>query len=354
MSSVYTEYFDLLAEQGNLTDIQYSIDSAGDGVFRFEEFLWDVLSGEMNLDFTNILELLGDVAFGGLQSSASQFARIIGIALIAAVFTNFAFSFRDSNVSNTSFYVCYLIMYGILAATYYEAYEITYDAINHITGFMKVLVPSYCITMVFAGGTVTATCWYEAMFLLISIAENILLKLILPLISMYMTVNLAGNLSNENTLTKLCEMIELVVGWCLKGIITLVFGISGIQGLLAPSVDRLKRTAVMKTAGSIPGIGNIIDGVNETILGAGVLIKDAFGTGGMIALMIIGMIPIVRLAVYAFVYKAESALIQPVSDKRIINCINAASKASSLMLKTVFTSCALFLIAIAIVIQSDI
>ena len=352
MSPVYEEYFDILTEDGALSKIQDEITAAVGDVFRFEEFLWDVLSGEIKLDLNMILDLLSDVAFSGLSSSTSQIMRIMGIALLAAVFTNFAFSFRDGNVSATAFYVCYLILYGILVATFYEAYEITYDAVSHITGFMKVLVPSYCIAIAFAGETVTAMCWYESILLLISLSEYLLLKIILPLISTYMTVNLAGNLSNENILSKLCEMIEMAVGWCLKGIITLIIGLSGVQGILSGTIDRVKRTALMKSVEFIPGIGSVIDGVNETVLAAGVLLKDAFGVGGMIAIAVISMVPLVRLAVYAFVYKAEAALIQPVSDRRIISCINAASKASLMMLRAVFTSGVLFVIAIVIVLYT--
>jgi len=62
------------------------------------------------------------------------------------------------------------------------------------------------------------------------------------------------------------------------------------------------------------------------------------------------MIPLIRIAVYSFVYKAEAALIQPVSDKRIVNCLNAASKASVMLMRTIFTASALFIIAIAVVV----
>jgi len=352
MSTVYTEYFELLSEHGQLQEIQNTIDGSGGGVFRFETFIWDVLSGDIRLNLDAVLELLGDVAFSGLNTWTSDLIRIIGIALIAAVFSNFSFSFQNSSVADTAFYVSYVMLYGVLASTFYGAYQITSEAVGHITELMKVIVPSYCIAITFGSGTTTSVYWYEAIMVLITLVEMVLLKLVLPLIGVHMTVNLAGNLSNENLLSRLCEIVELVVNWCLKGMSALVIGISGIQGMLAPAIDRVKRTALMKSVGSLPGVGNVIDGVNETILGAGILLKDAFGAAGMIAISIISLIPIIRLAVYAFVYKAEAAIIQPVSDKRIVNCINAASKSSGMMMKTVFTACMLFYIALAVVTYS--
>jgi len=348
MAPVYSDYYDLVTEYGNLNAVQDAIDASG-GNFRFEEFIWGVLSGEIKLDLGMLIDMLGEFAFSDLNSCMPQVFRIVGIALIAAVFSNFSFSFRESNVADTAFYVCYLILYGILALTFTTAYEITADAVSHITGFMKVLVPSYCIAIALGNGTATSLYWYESILIIIMLAENLLLRIILPLIGVHMTVNLSGNISNENILSKLCELLEQVIGWGLKGITAVVFGVSGLQNMLAPAIDRFKRTTLIKSAESIPGIGNMIGGINETLLGAGVLLKDAFGAGGIIAVGVITIMPLIRLCIYAFVYKAEAAVIQPVSDKRIVNCLNAASKASVLMLKTVFTAAALFVVAIALV-----
>lgn len=348
MAPIYNEYSDIFLEYGNLKGIQDSIDASG-GVFRFEEFIWDVVSGEINFDLGVLLDMLGDVAFSGISDSRMQIFRIVGVAIIAAVFSNFSFSFRDGNVADTAFYVCYLVLYGILAVTFTSALDVAVDTVSHIFGFMKVLVPSYCIAIALSNGASTSWYWYEAVLIIIAIAENLLLKIILPLIGVHMSINIAGNISNDNIMSKLCEVLEQLIGWGLKGITVLSIGISGVQSLLSSAIDRFKRTSLMKSAGSIPGVGSIIDGINETLLGAGVLLKDAFGTGGIIALAVIAMVPMIRLCVSTVIYKAEAAVIQPVSDRRIVNCLNAASKASALMLKTVFTATSLFVVAIAIV-----
>ena len=226
MSSDFTEYYELLYENGNLEEIQEVIDKSGAGVFRLEAFVMDVLGGEISLDLEMILDLLGEVAFSGIHNTSSELFRIIGIALIAAVFSNFSFSFRESNVSETAFYVCYVILYGILAVTFYGAYEITIEVIRHVTEFMKIIAPSYCIAIVLGNGIVSSTYWYQTIVIVVAIAENLLLKVVLPLVGVYMTVCLAGNISGENVLSKLCEIIELIVGWCLKGMVTILVGFS--------------------------------------------------------------------------------------------------------------------------------
>lgn len=354
MAAVYSEYIDLFAEQGELHRIQELLnESGGGGVFHFETFLWDVMSGKINLNLETMVDFLGDVAFGGVQSGGSQILRILGIALIAAVFSGFSFSLRDGSVADTAFYVAYIVLYGILAFSFLDAYRTAANAIGHITDFMKVMVPSYCIAITLSNGTASAVSWYESILILITIVQSLLMNVVLPLISVHITVNLSGNLSNENRLSKLCEIIELVIGWSLKGIMTLVIGFSGIQSMLGPAIDRVKRMTLVRSAASIPGVGNLIDGISETMLGTGALLKDAFGVGGVIAIFVIGMIPVIRLAVYTFLYKLEAAVIQPVSDRRIVNCINLVSRACGLLMKTVFTAVLLFMVAIALAAYSS-
>ena len=99
MVSVNEEYFNILKDQGNLQKIQNVIDeSGGEAVFRFEEYLWKAVNGEINLNLESILEMLGNIAFSGLNSGMDELIRIMGIALIAAVFTNFSFSSKDINL----------------------------------------------------------------------------------------------------------------------------------------------------------------------------------------------------------------------------------------------------------------
>ena len=50
-----------------------------------------------------------------------------------------------------------------------------------------------------------------------------------------------------------------------------------------------------------------------------------------------------------FLYKLVAALIQPVSDKRIVGCISAVGEGSRMLLKIVFMTGVLFLLTIAIV-----
>lgn len=52
-------------------------------------------------------------------------------------------------------------------------------------------------------------------------------------------------------------------------------GLQSGAGALAPAVDGFKKDVVTKTAGMLPGVGQVFDSVSDLVLGAGVLIRNS-------------------------------------------------------------------------------
>ena len=99
-----------------------------------------------------------------------------------------------------------------------------------------------------------------------------------------------------------------------------------LQGLLAPAIDTVKRSAVNRTVEAIPWIGDVTGGVAEVALGSAVLIKNGIGAAGMVIAVMVCAVPVIRLVLLAFIYKFVAAMVQPVSDKRITACIGGVSE----------------------------
>jgi stage III sporulation protein AE len=55
------------------------------------------------------------------------------------------------------------------------------------------------------------------------------------------------------------------------------------------------------------------------------------------------------MAIIVLLYRVTAAIIQPISEKRIVNCVGNMADGANLLLQTILTTCVLFLITIAIV-----
>lgn len=92
--------------------------------------------------------------------------------------------------------------------------------------------------------------------------------------------------------------------------------------------------------------------MTDTVLGSAVLLKNAVGVCGMIAVLILCLAPVCRLAFCTLIYKAMAALVQPVGDKRLNECVAAVAEGVGLLLKIMVSSSMLFFLTIAIVTAS--
>ena len=152
----------------------------------------------------------------------------------------------------------------------------------------------------------------------------------------------------EDFLSKMAELFRTAAEWITKTLMAAVMGFNLVQGLITPAVDGLKKDMITKTAGMIPGVGNVFDSVSDLVLGAAVLIKNCIGVAALLILAVICVIPALKLLILSAGYKAAAAVVQPVSDSRIVECINCVGEGMLLLLRTMMTSSVLFWLTLAV------
>lgn len=340
-----------LSEEIDYDEIQEVINDVLDSgnKFSFYDYVQKLVNGEEAFSFSAIVKQLLNAIKGEVSANIGTFGRLITISLIAALFTNFSMAFKNNHVSETGFYVTYLLLFGLLISSFITASQIAASTIASILDFMRALVPAYLMSVAFCTGTTTSLVYYEAALGLITLVDAVLIKIVIPMINFYMIIMLANNLSKEDMLSRLADLFSTAIGWMLKSLLAIVIGFSAIKGLIIPVADQVKRSALYKASEAIPGLGDAIGGITVTILGAGVLLKNAIGVAGLIVILTISAVPFIKLLMITVIFKVGSAALQPISDKRFIECIDAAAKSSAMLLRTVFVGVVLFLLTITIV-----
>jgi stage III sporulation protein AE len=333
------------------TQIQSVIDQAlsDDNNFNFMEYVTDLISGRRTFSITGILDDLKQVVSGEVKSNLSTFTGLISIAVIAAVFTNFSYAFQNMQVAETGFYVAYLLLFSVLTGSFITASTMAAQTISSLLDFMKAMVPAYFMAVAFSTGAGTSMVYYQTTLVLITFVNVLLIKIIIPLINIYLVVTMANNLSKEDMLSKFTELLETIMNWGLKTLLGVVIGFNTVQGLITPVSDKMKKSMVLKAAESIPGVGDIFSGAAESVIGAGILLKNAIGVAGVVVIVSLCAVPVIKLAVMTLIYKVSSAAVQPISDKRMLKCISASADACLLLLQTVLVGAILFVITITIV-----
>lgn len=338
----------------NYDTVQEAIDDAlsTNESFDFKEYVSTLATSGKGVSdaglFSDILQAIGNE----LKGNRDALLRLILIAIMAAVFTNFTSVFQNNQVGETSFYITYLLLFGTITGTFASATIIATQTIQAVIDFMKALLPTYFMSIAFCSSKATTLVFYESTLMLITVVNLILVHIMIPLVNIYLVITLVNNLAKEDLLSKFAELIETVITWSLRTLFVAVIGFNAIQGLIVPTSNSIKRTVATRLTKAIPGIGNSLNSVTETVLGAGTLIKNAIGVAGLVVVVIICMLPLVKLFVTMFLYKFGVAIVQPISDKRVINCISGAANAAGMLIYVVSISAVLFMITIAILAAS--
>lgn len=315
----------------------------------FADAVRQIMLGNTDVGRDAIKEMLQERILGAWEVSRKSILYLILLAIASAVFIGFSDIFQTRQVSQISFYMIYLLVMGICLASFQAASEWMANGVHTLTGFMKVLYPVYFAAVTVAKGSISSLAFYHLAIILIVVIEELLLHLIVPGIHMYVIIRVMNSLQSEDYLSKFAELLETAIGWGLKALMGGMIGLNVIQGMLGPAIDTVKRSAVTRGMEMVPGVGDLLGGTAEVALGTAVLIKNSIGIVGMFLCLVLCLAPLLQLAVITLGYKLAAALVQPVSDKRIIECISGVGEGCRMLMNCIFVTGILFLVTVAIV-----
>lgn len=316
---------------------------------KFGETVMKIIRGDTKLSVDLIVRLLKEQLFFEFRSGKEGLVRILLLAVMAAIFTNFSGVLKNEQIGGIGFYVLYMLLIAVAFQSFQTVLDAATLGIERLLIFMRALGPVYFLSVAVTSGSSTSLVFYNLVLLLIYVVESLVLHFLLPLLHIYMVVKVLNFLSTEAYLTKLAELIEWCIVWISKTLLAAVISLNLIQGLIHPAVDSLKRGFLTKGVEALPGIGDAFGGVTEVFLGTAVLMKNGIGAAGAIFCIVICAVPILQIFAMTLLYKLVAALVQPISDSRIVGCISAVGDSGRLLLKLVFMTGLLFLLTIAIV-----
>ncbi len=335
-------------EEIDFGEIQRVLDEILGNGMNFREMAEQGMRGENLLSFRYAAGFLQDVFLEELMAQKQLWIHILILAVAAAVLLHFADVFQNRSVSHISFCMIYMILFLLLMTSFRNSMGIAQEVMEHMQNFMSVLAPAYFLAMTLSSYTVSAGIYYEFILLLISLLRWFTQVFILPCIEIYVLLVLVNHLSKEERLTRFAELAELMVKWSLKAVLAAVMGFHLIQGIISPAADAFRNTAVSQGLEMVPGVGDMSSSVTDMVFGSAMLIKNGIGAAGLVALIALCLIPLAKLAIIMAAYYVLAAVLQPVSDERITDCLSGMGNGVRLLLQAVFTMLVLFLLTIAL------
>lgn len=346
----YEQFYDhagLGSLESELTDInrKYGKEEA----LSFADIYQMLLEGEIDEAIGQAVTGFYRNITGEILQNRALLAKLLVLVIIAAVFNNYSSVLKFSYVGEQGFYITYLMIAAILMQSFSLVYDIAEETVYYLKDIMECLLPALYMSIVLCGGLTTSQ-MVNSMFLwMLSFVEKMLLTIILPAIRIYFFIVLLNQINTKDRFSKLAGLLKQSVQFLLKAVVTGIIGLNVMKSILLPVYDNAKYNVLQKGLSVIPG-GASLSGLSTILLGAGVLIKNSIGITVVIILLVLGSIPLLKIFCFYVLYKIILALIQPISDKRILAGIQGAADSTGILLRATSTSIILSILSIAIVI----
>lgn len=312
-------------------------------------FMEDVLKGNWVLEPDLFWQYLREAVFGMLADWKRLFVSILVLFIAAAVVNGFLSAFKNdgaAHAAKTFFVLCELL---VLVNAFKELLGIVSEAMERMLEFLKMMLPSYMICIAAAGSGLTALIFYKLLLGFLCLIEGLIAASLTPIVEGYVMLGVVECIWGEGRFRGIMELMKKLVHWVMKGMVILLSGSSILQIIITPVMDKANTAVLHKTAGAIPGIGDIVESVSSVTLASAIAVKNSLGVLILVVLVLLIAAPVVRAFMIIAVIRVSGALGSICGERQMTKCVDYISEAGFMLLQLLITVATLFFITIAAV-----
>ena len=284
------------------------------------EILNDAIQGKVDNSsiFKRILNLLGTEFINSLKTIGS----ILAIIVIHTILKSISENLESDNISKLIYYAQYILIITIIMANFSDVVKMVQETTTNLVAFMNMLVPVLITLMIYTGSIVTSGIIEPIILFMINFIGNIIQDIIIPLVLIFTSLVVISKLSDKVQIEKLSKFLKSGIVLALSIILTIFVGVISLEGTMSASVDGITaKTTKALVSSAIPVVGKILSDSVDTVLGCGIILKNAVGLVGVIVVIGICIIPLIKLASMTFAYKLLTTVTEPISDSKITSLL---------------------------------
>ncbi|MFD3157395.1 stage III sporulation protein AE [Haloimpatiens sp. FM7330] len=309
-----------------------------------------IKTGRGKLSVKDVRKIVTTYVFKEIIASLKIMVMLIVICIISALLKNLESAFNNDNLTNIAYFACYSLIIIIIAKNFKIGIDIVTGTIKNMIDFMTALVPGLMVLLASVGGVVEAAVMDPIIISIINIFAQIFLKFIIPIILMSFVLKFVNSISEDYKISNLTKLSNQIALWTQGILMTIFIGIVTIRGITSKTIDAVTaKTAKYAVDNFVPVVGKCLSDAIATVAGYSLLLKNALSSLGVIVILAIIIVPIIKVLVIAFMYKLTSALVEPITDKKIVDCLNGTGDSLILLMSTLICVSVMFFILISII-----
>ncbi len=298
--------------------------------------------------YKKILNLLGTEIKTGIRSLIS----ILVIIIIHSILKSVSESLENDNISKLIYYVQYIAIVTIVMGNFSDIINLVKETTVNLVGFMNTLIPVLISLMLYTGSVTTTSILEPIILFMINFIGNLIQDILIPVMLIITSISVVSKISDKIQIEKISKFLKSSTTWLLGIILTVFVGVVSLEGTLSSSVDGITaKTAKTIVSSSIPVVGKILGDVVDSVLGCGVILKNAVGFLGVIIIIGICILPILKLAVLTFSYKLVASISEVIADAKIVKLLDEISEIFKILFAILVTISFMVIIGVTLLIK---
>ena len=328
-----------LYNDGNIElgdDVEDVLKSVGFADFSVEEFC--------NISIKDSVIAVFDIFNGSLKKPFSCMFYIVGIIIISSVGAGFVQQNKSLSAYFDTVVVLIIVLYAFLNMS--QCIKSSVAALYSTGILMKSLIPVTAGLVAVSGNPTLAVSYNAVMLYSTEIISAVCRDFLSPLlccfasVSVCMSVN-ASNFNSDSVFNFFKKVVGVVLGLCG----TVFTGILALKDILAVGADKIAVKSVKFVIGStIPVIGSALSEGLSSVLASVSLMKNIYGTIGIIVIITLTLPAISELILWIFVFNVTEYTAQVLGLGGVAKALSSLRYVLSMLL-----SILLFVIYILIV-----
>jgi len=323
----------------------YAFDVNMTSIFR------DAVSGELDLSPSGIINGFLRLFFSEIYQNAALLRNLLIVGIVSAILHNITNSFGNSSIGEIGFYVSYLAMVTMLFSSFRIAAGVFSDLMVTITTFIEAGIPLFISLVIMSGNLAGGSVFNTLLMFAVGFVGRFVSWAVGPAIMAAATIHMINFIDERDILTNLSKLIKSTISWTLKILALGLVSVITIQRISTPIVNNIFIRAARSTVNTVPVVGSVLAGALDNVMYLARAVRGGVLIAVIIAMVSICLMPMLKLAALLITYKLAAALIQPICDDRIVECIEAASDYTALLLSAAAIVSFMFSIAIIIMLS---
>lgn len=302
-----------------------------------------------NLSAESVFSHIIDFVKSGGKTPLAVTISLIGIILISALISN---NTSSSSALSAAVFATVAATAGIICVPIFSVIQTAVNVMKACTVFMTAFIPIFAVIVAAGSATLTAVSSSATLLLATQGVSYITNFVIMPLMSGFLGVSIASNISPIISKSGIADGIRKIAFWIMSLISAVFIGVLSIQTAVNSAADNLTlKTAKFIIGSAIPMAGTVLSESLSTVTSSMSLLKSSVGIYGVISLCVIFLPLVIELFLWRIGLIVSSAVADIFSVGKISSLFRSIDSMMSLLIGIILLTLAMFIISLGVIVS---